>query len=151
MKIDVLVKELEKKYGNRAKVKRGKPYATMTAAKPSNSMGIVVLYKNGMWQEYAMSLDHSAINYNEVDTVCFLYIGNNYLTINTYDGVEVAATKGITPEWIGRERKEKVVPERVRHSGLRAQRSTHALNTKKVLDTKEPETSGLDEDIDVPW
>lgn len=153
--IKKLVKELEVKYGNTAKVKNGKPYAAMTAARPSNTMHIIVLYKDGKWQEYSMSLDESGIKYGEVDTVCFVYFSHNYLTINTYSPQDVLRAKGDMPAVQAKQRsmaKQRVTNTNVRSSKLLDDEEyTPVVDKPKIVEVKEPETSGLDEDVDLPW
>ncbi len=117
MKLDVVVKELEKKHGVRAKVKPGNVYENMDRAKPSNTMGIILVWENDYEELITSLVGHSNMDWPNLTHILFTYAGNGYLTVNTYKPADVkemmtaTSSQGIDREETVSRAKKRIMPQ----------------------------------------
>ena len=133
------LKKMEEKYGHQAKVKPGKAYADMHRAKPSSSMGIVVVFKDGKWKQLNSALVHEVESYDNVEEIWFMYMGATYLTINVHKPAAVIKAIGSIPNGKGIEREETKQVHR------------HKRMMPKTIAEEWRDNSSTTEDVDVPW
>lgn len=86
---DAALAYLQDKYKHTAKMKHGKVYDNIQLVKPSKSMGITIIHKDGRFRELVHSIAYSSINYNQVHKIWYVYFGNTWLSINEYEPEDI--------------------------------------------------------------